>query len=146
MKKDTIYFACLCDLVGETVVQYFDVNGKKTVMTGDQAYLLFTFNTGKKYICMNVRTINTIFTLQNCSVVRQPEAASCLSAIHLFLLKEYRCTDCKHSVCTHFFFLLFFSGQKRHHTLYQCSTPMPTSMNDMESTNGMVSDYWNILL
>ena len=29
-------------------------------------------------------------------------------------------------------------------TLYRCSTPMPTSPNDTESINGMVSDYWNI--
>ena len=53
IEKRPVYFACLCDLVGKTVVQCFDVNGKKIAMTGDQAYLLFTFNTGSKYVWMS---------------------------------------------------------------------------------------------
>ena len=65
------------------------------------------------------------------------------------LLEKYRCTDCKHSaaVCTHFFFLLLFLGEKdTAHCIdvVHRHAPMPTSPNDMESINGMVSDYWNI--
>ena len=110
-EKRPIYFACLCDLVGKTVVQCFDVNGKKNC-DDRRSGLLSIYFQHRKEICTNVRTINTIFTLENCSVVRQHEAASHLGAIHLFLLKEYRCTDCKHSVCTRFFFLLLFLSNK----------------------------------
>ena len=49
-EKRSVYFARLFGLVGKMVVQCFDVNRKKTAMTGDQAYLLFAFNAGKNYV------------------------------------------------------------------------------------------------
>ena len=66
----------------------------------------------RKEICMKVRTINTIFTLENCccrEAARGSLTSECNSPL---LLKEYRCTDCKHSVCTRLFFLLLFLGEK----------------------------------
>ena len=66
----------------------------------------------RKEICMKVKTINMIFTLENCCC-REAVWGSLTSECNTpLLLKEYRCTDCKHSVCTRFFFLLLFLGEK----------------------------------
>ena len=108
---------------------------KKTSMTRDQAYLVFAFNTGKKCVCQ-VRTINTIFTLENWCC-REAARGSLTSECNSPLLLGAQTANIQ-------FALVSFSWQKRHHTLYRCNTPMPTSPNDTESIYGMVSDYWNI--
>ena len=130
-EKRPVYFASLCDLVGKMVVQCFDVNGKKPRWLEIRLTFYLLSTQERNMTVYERQDYKHDFTLENCSVVRQPyKAASRLSAIHLFLLKEYRCTDCKHSVCTRFFF-----WAKKHCTLYRCSTPMPTSPNDMENVN-----------
>ena len=84
---------------------------KKIAMTGDQAYLLFAFNTGKKYVWSS--GLWTRFLPWKTAVVTKAAWGSLTSECNSpLLLKEYRCTDCKHSACTRFFFLLLFLGEK----------------------------------
>ena len=86
------------------------------------------------------------FTLETAVSWGSPKAASRLSAIlnHLFLYLSNIDAQTVNIQFALVSFSGFFFWAKRHHTLYRCSTPMPTSLNDMESINGMVSDYWNI--
>ena len=137
-EKRSIYFARLHSLVGKMVVQCFNVNWKQ--LRWPEIRLTFCLLSTQERNMYEDQDYKHDFNLGKLLLSRGSLAFECNSPL---LLKEFKYTDCKHSVCTRFF-PVSFSGQKRHRTLYQCSTPMPTSPNDTESINGMVSNYWNI--
>ena len=113
-EKRPVYLAHLCSLVGKTIVQCFDVNGKN-VMTGGLGLPSICFQ-HRKEICMKVRTINTIFTLETAVVARHPEAASHLSAIHHSYSRNIDTQTLNIPFALVSFYCFFFWAKKSPHT------------------------------
>ena len=112
-EKRSISFVRLCDLVGKMVVQCFDVNRKKNCDDQRSGLPSICFQ-HRKEICMKVRTINTIFTLENCCC---REAASRLSAIHHSYSRNIGAQTANIQFALVSFSCFFFWAKKTPHTV-----------------------------
>ena len=141
-EKRSVYFARLRGLVGKMVLQCFDVNGKKP--RWPEIRLTFYLLSAQERNMYEGQGYKHDFYLGKLLLsrgsLRLPHVWVQYTTPTQGILVHRLQTFSLHS----FLFPASLSGRKRHRTLYRCSTPLPTSPNDTEGINGMVSDYWNI--